>query len=418
MARQPTVISLFTGAGGLDFGFEASGFKTVAGVEMDAACCKTLRHRKFPVIEGDIRSVSSPEILDRANFRRRTRLRPGGVDVLIGGPPCQPFSKAGYWAKGDSQRLEDPRAQTLREYIRVLDETRPKVFLLENVEGLSYSGKSEGVDTLLRAVEAVNRKRGTRYRPRYSVLSAADFGVPQMRNRFFMVGVVDGTEFEFPVPTHGSEERQLSLGLEPHTTAWDALGDLSEEDDESLAMRGKWADLLPSIPEGQNYLWHTERGVKAGGRALFGWRRHYWSFLLKLAKSRPSWTIQANPGSAIGPFHWANRRLSPRELCRLQTFPDTAEILGPLNAVQRQLGNAVPSLLGEVLARSIRKHLGLSIPRGRPKLLPPMNSPVPPPEPVPAVPAKYLHLEGKHSEHPGTGKGNRAVRWTTAADGA
>ena len=119
-------------------------------------------------------------------------------------------------------------------------------------------------------------------------------------------------------------------------------------------MSGKWADLLPTIPEGLNYLWHTSRG---GGVPLFGWRTRYWSFLLKLAKSKPSWTIQAQPGSAIGPFHWKNRKLSARELCRLQTFPDDLSFDTSQNQIQRMIGNAVPSLLAEVLAWEIRTQL-------------------------------------------------------------
>ena len=100
---------------------------------------------------------------------------------------------------------------------------------------------------------------------------------------------------------------------------------MAVSEDEDLAVRGKWADLLPSIPEGSNYLHHTDRGE---GMPLFGWRRRYWTFLLKLAKNRPSWTIQAQPGPAVGPFHWSNRRLSVRELSRLQTFPDDVNIVG------------------------------------------------------------------------------------------
>jgi DNA (cytosine-5)-methyltransferase 1 len=149
---------------------------------------------------------------------------------------------------------------------------------------------------------------------------------------------------------------------------------------EDLAVKGKWADLLPSIPEGENYLWHTDRG---GGMPLFGWRRCYWSFLLKLAKDKPSWTIQAQPGPAIGPFHWANRRLSMRELCRLQTFPDDVVVTGARGSVQRQLGNAVPSLLAEVFARAIRTQLlGLRRTSALPHLLPPDRGPPPPSEPV------------------------------------
>src|SRR5262245_24535820 len=102
------VISLFTGVGGLDFGFEAAGFETTVAVEMDAVSCRTLRlNRHWPVIERDIHELTSKELLLTAGLRK------GQADVLIGGPPCQPFSKSGYWARGDALRLDDPRADTL-----------------------------------------------------------------------------------------------------------------------------------------------------------------------------------------------------------------------------------------------------------------------------------------------------------------
>ncbi|MGH9423458.1 MAG: DNA cytosine methyltransferase, partial [Thermoanaerobaculia bacterium] len=142
---------------------------------------------------------------------------------------------------------------------------------------------------------------------------------------------------------------------------------------------------------------------------LFGWRRRYWTFLLKLAKSLPSWTIQAQPGPSVGPFHWENRRLSVRELCRLQTFPDDVVITGNRSEAQRQIGNAVPSLLAEILAREIKTQLlGYRRVSSLPKLSPPDRSPAPPPEPVKSVPAKYRSLVADHKAHPGTGKGPRA----------
>ena len=119
-------ISLYTGIGGLDFGFEAAGFETVAAVDLDPASCASIRlNRKWPVLEGDIGNISSEEIMNAAGLAR------GEVDILIGGPPCQPFSKSGYWANGDAKRLGDPRAQTpLKEYLRVLRDVRPRAFLL------------------------------------------------------------------------------------------------------------------------------------------------------------------------------------------------------------------------------------------------------------------------------------------------
>lgn len=406
MAHQPQVISLYSGAGGLDYGFEAAGFETAAAVEMDRRCCETLRrNRPWPIIERSIFDVPSRELLDTAALKR------GEVDLLIGGPPCQPFSKSGYWSKGDAMRLDDPRAATLAAYLRVVEDTLPRAFLLENVYGIAYEGKSEGLDFLLREIKAINRRTGARYKPSFRILRAADYGVPQIRERFFLVAAREGAEFVFPQATHRpkTDDRQLLIpSLPTYRTAWDALGDLPDDGDPDLRARGKYATLLPSIPEGENYLWHTERG---GGQPLFGWRRRFWTFLLKLAKDQPSWTLQAQPGPAVGPFHWKNRRLSARELCRLQTFPDDVQIVGSRTAVQRQLGNAVPSLLAEVLGRSIRKQLlGLRPPSGELRLLPPDRSPAPPPERPKAVPKEFLVLLGDHEAHPGTGKGYGAAK--------
>ncbi|MCC7386127.1 MAG: DNA cytosine methyltransferase, partial [Deltaproteobacteria bacterium] len=275
-----------------------------------------------------------------------------------------------------------------------------------NVYGIAYAGKSEGVDFLLRQIKKINKRTGAAYSPVFKILRAADYGVPQIRERFFLVAEREGKQFKFPPPTHGQagDARQLALAAFPaYRTAWDALGDLADDPSDELRARGRWAELLPSIPEGQNYNWHTDRG---GGRPLFGWRRRYWNFLLKLAKNQPSWTIQAQPGPAVGPFHWNSRRLSMREMARLQTFPDDVTILGNLGAVQRQLGNAVPSLLAEVLARAIRQQLlGRRAAAGAPRLLPPLRTPVPMPEPVHAIAHHYLDLLGEHTAHPGTGRG-------------
>jgi len=409
--KKPTVISLFSGAGGLDLGFHAAGLRTAVAVEMDHRCCDTLRANKsarnpWAVIESKVEEVTSEAILDAG------RLAPGEAEVLIGGPPCQPFSKSGYWARGDSARLADPRANTLSEYIRVLRDTQPRAFLLENVSGLAYTGKEEGLRFLLQEIERINRDLGTHYTVSAKVLNAADYGVPQTRERILLVGSRDGVEFDFPAPRFCDPSRgQMDLfrELAPWRTAWDALGDLREPEDlDETRARGRWADLLPTIPEGENYLHHTDRGL---GLSLFGWRRRYWSFLLKLSKRRPSWTLTAQPGPAIGPFHWKNRRLSRVELMRLQTFPTNYVVQGSLGDVQRQLGNAVPSLLAEVLALEIRRQLlGHRVHRRTPKLLPEYRGNPPGPEPVRRVPEKYYPLIGDHEPHPGTGLGFAAKR--------
>ncbi len=394
-------ISLFTGVGGLDYGFDAAGFQTAVALEMDAVSCRTLRlNRDWPLIERDIHAVPSKELL------RAAKLKKGQADVLIGGPPCQPFSKSGYWARGDALRLDDPRADTLTAYLRVLRDTQPKSFLLENVTGLAYKGKSEGLDRILAGVAQINRETGSDYRPVWQVVDAASYGVPQHRERVFIVASRDGKTFKFPEATHG-DAGQPDVAKEPYRTAWDALGDLPQHpNDPALKMGGKWADLLPSIPEGENYLWHTPRG---GGLPLFGWRTRFWSFLLKLSKDRPSWTIQAQPGPATGPFHWTNRRLSAQELCRLQTFPEGMRFDCGLGEVQRMLGNAVPSLVAEVIAREMLQQLfGEEVRGDGPVLLPVRRAAAPPPEAVRAVARGFLALAGEHAAHPGTGLGNRA----------
>jgi DNA (cytosine-5)-methyltransferase 1 len=247
-----------TGVGGLDFGFEAAGFDTAVAIDNDPVACRTIRlNRNWPVIEGDIDDISSEQILSTAG------LRPGNADILIGGPPCQPFSKSSYWVNGDSLRLDDPRADTLTAYLRVLRDIQPKTFLLENVYGLAFKGKDEGLQKLIRGIEQVNKETGSNYSISWKMLNAAHYGVPQIRERVFLIGSRDGKEFSFPAATHcNPEETDLLYNtMEPYRVAWDALGDLPDwPDEDSLTVGGKWADLLPTIPEGQNYLWHTNRG--------------------------------------------------------------------------------------------------------------------------------------------------------------
>jgi DNA (cytosine-5)-methyltransferase 1 len=405
-----SVVSLYTGAGGLDLGFEAAGFDTRVAVEMDRDCVATLRaNRPWPVIDRSIHDVGSAELLEEAGLEAEE------PDVLIGGPPCQPFSKAGYWASGDARRLDDPRADTVAAFLRVLRDTRPRAFLMENVAGLAFKGKDEGLRLIRSTLEAINLSAGTNYSASLLILNAAEHGVPQLRQRAFLVGARDGTALGTLAPTHREvpvdpqAELELEEPLDPFCTAWDALWDLEDDDSSELALRGKWAELLPSVPEGANYLHFTDRG---DGPPLFGWRRRYWNFLLKLAKDQPSWTLTAQPGPATGPFHWKNRRLSARELCRLQTVPDEYRVLGSIGSVQRQLGNAVPSALAEVLALAMRHRLlGDEQAAGRKATLLPRRRGKPPaPELAAPVPERYLQLAGKHSPHPGTGKGHGARR--------
>lgn len=392
------VLSLFTGAGGLDIGLEAAGFSTAICVEADEDARHTIRtNRPYWKL------AEPPDIfeLDPYDLLRQAKLDPGETALLSAGPPCQPFSKATYWYKGSLLGLKDPRAGTLRAFLNVVDIALPHVVLLENVRGLVFNGGNDqsGLEFLQKGFMSINHRKGTSYRIQTIQLNAADYGVPQLRERIFVIASIDGGMLKMPAPTHGRSNNK-----EPYRTAWDAIGDLDNERwPRDLEPSGKWAALLKSIPEGKNYLWHTNRG---GGKSLFGWRTKYWSFLLKLSKCKPSWTIPANPGPASGPFHWRSRLLSLDEIARLQTFPNGYVIVGNRRSAQRQLGNAVPCAIGELLGLEIRHQLLRDpISRRQLTLIPLKREDCPHAHPHGRVPRAYLQLEGNYPDHPGIGLG-------------
>jgi DNA (cytosine-5)-methyltransferase 1 len=271
--------------------------------------------------------------------------------------------------------------------------------LLENVEGFARNG---GLKFISEGLAAINARAGTSYRVRDRLLNAAEFGVPQMRRRYFIVALRSGVDFEFPIPTHGPGARSF-------VTPWAAFKGL-EPPDESLTPRGRWADLLPSIPEGKNYLWHTLRG---GGQRLFGWRTRYWSFLFKLARDKPSPTIVASPSQNTGPYHWENRLLSTAELARLQAFPLGYTFCGDRASRQRQIGNAVPPLLAEHLGRELMVTLGGKPPKILRYDIPneiSNTSDTPEQSEISTVPQKYHCFIGDHPDHPGTGRGPKGSK--------
>ena len=400
--RTLTAVSLFTGAGGLDLGIELSGFEIRLCVELDPDCQSTLKLNRPGwklATPSDIHELSCEQIRKQAGLKRKQ------LTLLTGGPPCQPFSKAGYWINGDTARLDDPRSDTLAAYMKVVDALLPECVLLENVKGLGYQDKDEGLSLLKRRFKAINKRHNVDYDPCVLSINAVDYGVPQVRERIFVIAHRRGKKFSEPPKTHCSHARcnRRVCNLRRCTTAWDAIGHLSElEPSEDARSKGKWADLLPSIPEGMNYLWHTPRSE---GEPLFGWRTRYWSFLLKLAKHLPSWTIQASPGPATGPFHWSNRQLTVEELARLQTFPAGYRIVGNRLSAHKQIGNAVPSAIGELLGLEIRRQLLSENVDSQLSLIPGLRMDRPAPEAVYPVPRKYRKLRGDHDEHPGVGLG-------------
>lgn len=348
MSTQGVAISLFSGAGGLDLGTERAGYEVRAAVEWDRDAAATMEknfaHLASPVLQRDIMATPTRDILQAAGLRSGQR-----PDLLIGGPPCTPFSKSGFWLEWKREGL-DPDASLLQAYTRVLREANPRRFVLENVYALTYNNKASrpAFERLLREINEAG------YHCHAKVLNAADFGVPQARPRLFIIGVPKDEPLpDVPEPTHGGLwERRLSGDPQrPHVTAGEALAGLVTDPEPQEAVAGKYGHLLPQIPPGDNYLFYTaDRGHSD---PLFRWRSKYWSFLLKLSSTKPAPTIQAQPGPYVGPFHWENRRLRVGELKRLFTYPDDFEFVGTRSSVQAQIGNSVPPLLAEKVIRGL-----------------------------------------------------------------
>ncbi|MGH8910171.1 MAG: DNA cytosine methyltransferase [Egibacteraceae bacterium] len=348
MSRHGVAISLFSGAGGLDLGVEQAGFVTAVAVEIDRDAADTMEKNFHglvsPVIRQDILNTPTAAILDAAGLRGSQR-----PDLLVGGPPCTPFSKSGFWLGWKRAGL-DPDASLLQAYTRVLAEAKPRAFILENVYALTYQNRASrpAFTRLLSEIDAAG------YDYRWKVLNAADYGVPQSRPRLFVIGVPKGQPCpDLPAPTHGGQWERRATGnpTRPHITAGQALEGLVSEPERGEEVRGKWAHLLPQIPPGDNYLHFTaERGHPD---PIFEWRSRYWSFLLKLHPDKPAPTIQAQPGPNVGPFHWDSRRLRVPELKRLFTYPDDFDFVGSRSSVQAQIGNSVPPLLARRVAQVI-----------------------------------------------------------------
>jgi DNA (cytosine-5)-methyltransferase 1 len=342
-------ISLFSGAGGLDLGAEAAGFRVLAANEHNADAADTLR-KNFPSCSVDTRSildVPTADLLDAAGLRPRQR-----PDLLMGGPPCTPFSKSTYWIEAKRSGL-DPGASLLQEYTRVLREAQPSTMILENVYSLTFNNKQSRphYDRLLAEIDAAG------YDAEPKVLHAADFGVPQARPRLFIIGRrrkdrLRKPRFPEPVRTGTWERRTTSdVDLPRHVTNAQALAGVHAPREPEESVNGQFGHLLPDIPPGSNYLHYTAK--RGHPEPLFEWRSRYWSFLLKLDPDAPAPTIQAQPGPYVGPFHWDNRRLREAETKRLFTFPDGYQMVGNRSSIQAQLGNSVPPLLGYRVANQL-----------------------------------------------------------------
>ncbi|MEH2367158.1 DNA cytosine methyltransferase [Nostoc sp.] len=325
-------LSLFSGGGGLDIAFHDAGFEIIQMVELEAKYVQTLQRNSLPEkwLEG-----SEAVCIDIKDYLPESHLT---IDFIIGGPPCQTFSAAGRRAAGVSGTT-DARGTLFQEYVRILNILKPKGFLFENVYGITGANGGKAWQEIQKAFREVG------YNIYFRILDAADYGVPQHRERLFIVGLKEG-EYLFPYPTHGPD----SLNQNSYYSAREAVegADISEME---TGIGGRFGHLLEHIPPGLNYSFYTkEMGYP---NPIFSWRSKFSDFLYKADPKNPVRTIKAKGGQYTGPFSWENRKFSIAELKRLQTIPDEYELIGNRQVSIEQIGNSVPPQLGRILALSI-----------------------------------------------------------------
>lgn len=339
---KPKIVSIFSGAGGIDTGFHKAGFETVFATDIWDVACKSLKEN-FPKAEvqcGDVKDINFKSIREKYQ----------NIDGLVGGPPCPPFSKSRFYRKEKNRGIEDENGlKTVLNYFRAVEELQPNFYFFENVHGFVYKPHAAALELVKKESEKLG------YKVFYKVLNAADYGVAQTRKRFICIGVKTSMQdFKIPKTTHANIEKTVN-GTKKWVTCGDILTDIDFDlpEDEKMLAGSKHKDLLKKVPPGDNYLYFTkERGHP---NPIFKWRSRYWSFLLKLSPERPSWTIQASHSNNMGPFHWKNRFLRIQEIKRIQSFPDDYILLGSYREQWRQIGNAVPPLLVSVLAKKIKE---------------------------------------------------------------
>lgn len=348
---RTVAISLFSGAGGLDIASFQAEVPVILSTDFDADCIETLKlndeYADTKIVHGDLHEIDSDVFKERLSEVEHDKF------IVIGGAPCQPFSKAGYWVTNKKRRgINDPRASLIDEYLRVVTDIKPDGFVFENVESLLHPTNKVIVEQFL----SIAYENG--YKCKVIRANALEYGVSQKRKRIFIIGTKGEFQSEEPRKTHCSPELCDKTGLLPYVNVGDVIAGFDGDaffEPEEVTKGGTYHDDLCEVPAGMNYkaltAWYGYENPK------FVADKRFWSFLLKLSPDKPSWTITAQPGPWVGPFHWDNRRLRVPEIAAIQAFPRDYKFFGSRRSIQKQVGNAVPSLMGKAMIEFLKESL-------------------------------------------------------------
>ena len=342
-------IGFFSGAGGLDIGTQLAGSKVISSLDFDRDSVATMKSNNYfshtTHFHKDIKAMNAKDYSSIVKQNNPEKL------ILVGGPPCQPFSKAGYWKTHENRLGSDDPRNMIGQYLRMIEELKPDGFILENVESLLHPKNVDAVSSLEETIDKLGYN--------YIVYRAngIEFGVPQKRKRVFFIASKKEIKTS-PIKTNGSsKEIILNPNLKPYERVIDWIGKYDDfvYSDDYDSTQGKYFDDLLAVPPGQNYIALTENRGYPNPKFISG--KRYWTFLLKLHPAQPSWTIIASPGHWEGPFHWNNRRLRLKEIAAIQTFPEDYNFVGSRRSIHKQIGNAVPTLLGKAIVEHLIKNL-------------------------------------------------------------
>lgn len=346
------VISLFSGAMGLDIGLAKAGLNVVIGQDFDASCVKTMRANGHKVLEGDIREIEPQQFLSL------TGLHIGEPFLICGGPPCQPFSTA-----GKRLGINDPRGSLFMDFIRMIDYIRPRFFVMENVKGIMSAplkhvplaerdekDPEQRLGTVLDVILSEFNKLG--YKTVYGVLDAVNYGVPQFRERFVLIGSRDNEDIFLPIPTHFQMHQNQEYRWK---SVRSVIEDLEFDSGECATLSDERLKFLKMVPEGGNWRDLPEDiiPIAMGGAYTSGGGKV--GFYRRLSYDQPSPTVVTSPvQKATMMCHpTQNRPLSVKEYARIQQFPDNWIFTGTTAAKYRQIGNAVPVGLAEAIGKAV-----------------------------------------------------------------